>query len=219
MNLPNFNKAFEYENNFWLSAKINRISKVIAHYELYKKVINLSGDVVECGIFKGASFVRFAMMREILGNPSSKKLIGFDSFGKFPKTNFKHDKKILDDWTAVAGENSISKKDLADVLEHKNCNDNFDLVEGDIIETVPDYVKNHPELKISLLNLDTDVYEPAVTILKYLWPKIISGGVLILDDYGVFPGETMAVDEYFAGSDIKIQKFPFSKTPSFIVKE
>jgi hypothetical protein len=219
MILPNFNEAFEYENNFWLSAKINRISKVIAHYELYKKVINLSGDVVECGIFKGASFVRFAMMREILGNPSSKKLIGFDSFGKFPKTNFKHDKKVLKDWTAVAGEHSISRKDLVDVLEHKNCNDNFDLVEGDIIETVPAYVNNHPELKISLLNLDTDVYEPAVTILNYLWPKIISGGVLILDDYGVFPGETKAVDEYFAGSDIKIQKFPFSKTPSFIIKE
>ena len=113
MNLPNFDDAFEYENNFWLSDKINRISKVIAHYELYKKVINLSGDVVECGIFKGASFVRFAMMREILGNPSSKKLIGFDSFGKFPKTNFKHDKKALKDWTAVAGEHSISRKEPA----------------------------------------------------------------------------------------------------------
>jgi len=85
MELPNFNKAFEYENNFWLSAKINRISKVIAHYELYKKVINLSGDVVECGIFKGASFVRFAMMHEISGNPSSKKLIGFDSLENFQK--------------------------------------------------------------------------------------------------------------------------------------
>ena len=219
MNLPDFNKAFEYENNFWLSANVNRISKVIAHYELYKMVINLSGDIVECGIFKGASFVRFAMIREILGNPSSKKLIGFDCFGKFPKTKFKHDKKALKDWTAVAGDQSISRKDLIDVLEHKDCSINFDLVEGDITETVPTYVDEHPELKISLLNLDTDIYEPAVTILKYLWPKIISGGVLILDDYGVFPGETKAVDEYFAGIDVKIQKFPFSKTPSFIIKE
>ena len=219
MNLPDFNKAFEYENNFWLSANVNRISKVIAHYELYKMVINLSGDIVECGIFKGASFVRFAMIREILGNPSSKKLIGFDCFGKFPKTMFKHDKKALKDWTAVAGDQSISRKDLIDVLEHKDCSINFDLVEGDITETVPTYVDEHPELKISLLNLDTDIYEPAVIILKYLWPKIISGGVLILDDYGVFPGETKAVDEYFAGIDVKIQKFPFSKTPSFIIKE
>ena len=52
----------------------------------------------------------------------------------------------------------------------------------------------------------------------YLYPRIVKGGILILDDYGTFPGETKAVDEYFKDKDIKIKKFPFAATPSFIIK-
>lgn len=44
-------------------------------------------------------------------------------------------------------------------------------------------------------------------------------GVLLLDDYGVFPGETRAVDEYFSGQDVQIQKFPYAMIPCFIVKQ
>ena len=89
---------------------------------------------------------------------------------------------------------------------------------GDITKTLPKYVKSHPKLKISLLNLDTDVYEPAVTILEQLYPKIVKGGILLIDDYKVTVGETKAVNEYFKGKDIKIRKFSYSKTPHFIVK-
>ncbi|MBK5245369.1 MAG: dTDP-6-deoxy-L-hexose 3-O-methyltransferase, partial [Eubacteriaceae bacterium] len=78
---------------------------------------------------------------------------------------------------------------------------------------------NNPHLKISLLNLDTDIYEPAVTILEHLWPRIVRGGVLILDDYGTFPGETKAVDDYFDGKDIIINKFDFAMTPCYIIKD
>jgi hypothetical protein len=108
---------------------------------------------------------------------------------------------------------------MIEVLTRKNLYRNIELVEGDITKTVPMYVMEHPELKISLLNLDTDIYEPAVTILDHLYPRIVNGGILILDDYGVFPGETKAVDDYFAGMDINIQKFPFRMGPCFIVKE
>ena len=44
-----------------------------------------------------------------------------------------------------------------EVLKHKRCERFVDLIAGDICMTVPQYVKEHPELKISLLNLDTDV--------------------------------------------------------------
>ena len=89
----------------------------------------------------------------------------------------------------------------------------------DINKTVPEYLKSHPKLKISLLNLDTDIYEPAVTILDTLYPRIVKGGILILDDYKVFPGETKAVNEYFKGKKFKIEKFPFSSTPHYIIKK
>lgn len=93
INLPDFSKAFEYENNFYLSSDKNRLAKVLAHYELFKLTLDIPGDIVECGVFKGASFVRFANMRELFSNSSAKKLIGFDAFGKFPETSFEDDQK------------------------------------------------------------------------------------------------------------------------------
>lgn len=217
--LPDFSKAFEYENNFYLSCSITRISKLISDYEFYKRVSNLPGAIVECGVFKGASLARFVMFREIFGNRYSRKIIGFDTFEKFPDTQYEDDKNARKRFIEEAGENSISTKQLYEVLENKGIHEFVELVEGDIVKTVPQYLQTHPELKISILNLDTDLYEPAVTILENLYPRIVQGGVLILDDYGTFPGETKAVDEYFKDKNVTIQKFDFSMTPCYIIKD
>lgn len=216
--MPDFEKTFDYENNFYLSCETTRMSKVLAHYELYKMTLDIPGAIVECGVLKGCSFVRFAAFRDIFENSYSRKLIGFDTFGPFPETNFEADKKLRQRHVDICGE-GISKEQLIEVLEHKGTAKNVELVEGDVTQTLPQYVKEHPEFKISLLNLDVDIYEPSKVILQELYPRVVKGGVIILDDYGTFPGETTAVDDYFKGQDIKIRKLPFCMTPSYIIKE
>jgi hypothetical protein len=218
IDLPDFDRAWEYENNFYLSCENSRISKLLAHYELYKRVRDTPGAIVEWGVFKGASFARFAMFRELFGNPYSKELIGFDTFGSFPETEFEPDKEYREEFIDAAGEESISVDQLRSVLANKGIEEHFELIEGDITETVPDYADENPELKISLLNIDTDIYEPATTILEHLYPRVVSGGIVIFDDYGTFPGETKAIDEYFDDGEIEIKKFPFAMTPCYAVK-
>lgn len=213
-----FLKAFDYENNFYLSSDVGRIGKLIAHYELYNKVAHLAGDIAEFGVFKGASLIRFASFVHLTGYSKAKKVYGFDTFGSFPETNYEDDKLKRQNFIDVAGEKSISKKELEKVLKHKGLDANTFLVEGDILETVPMFLENKPEVMFSLINLDTDVYEPAKVILEYFYPKLVRGGILILDDYGVFPGETKAVNDYFKDKDVVIQKLPFSSSPSFIIK-
>ena len=149
---------------------------------------------------------------------TQEKLSVLMSLGSFLRQNLKRILKKRDQFISEAGEQGISKEQLIKVLKNKGITKNFELVKGDITKTIPDYVRKHPELRISLLNLDTDIYEPAVTVLEHLYPKIVKGGILILDDYGVFPGETKAVDEFFEKKDIEIKKFSFSKTPSYIIK-
>lgn len=217
--LPDFEKAFEYENNFYLSCDNTRLSKFIAQYELFKLTQNLPGVLIECGVFKGASIVRFAGFRELFGNSFSRKIIGFDVFSSFPDANYSDDIKYRKKFVEQAGLESIGKDQLYKVLENKGIKSNIELVDGDINITVPDYLEKNPHLKISLLNLDTDIYEPAVTVLENLWPRIVKGGILILDDYGVFPGETKAVDDYFKDKNVTIKKFDFAMTPCYIIKE
>jgi hypothetical protein len=218
--MPDFSKAFEYENNFYLSCSNTRLSKILAHYELFKMTLDLPGHIVECGVFKGTGVAKFAGFRDLFKNTFSSKIIGFDIFGKFPQTKFEADKKPRDMLLSEAGDESISIEQLREVLKNKGLDKNIEFIQGDINETVPKYIEENPQLKISLLNLDTDIYEPAVTILEHLYPRIVRGGILILDDYAVFPGETKAVDDYFKGKNVKINKFPFAAvSPCYIVKE
>ena len=216
--MPDFAKNWEYENGFYLTCDNSRFGKFLAHYELFKMTKDVPGCIVECGVFKGASFVRFAGFRDLMGSADAHTLIGFDTFGAFPPSSLKEDEAHIRHWVENAGEQSISKEQLEEVLERKNVK-NVELVKGDVVQTIPQYLKNNPNLQISLLNLDTDIYDPAVTILENFWPRIVPGGVLILDDYSVFPGETKAVDDFFKGTDVQIQKFPFAATPHYIVKK
>lgn len=62
MELPSAEKSWEYENGFYLTCQPNRLGKFLAHYELFKETLHLPGAIVECGVFKGISLCRFAMM-------------------------------------------------------------------------------------------------------------------------------------------------------------
>ncbi|MBT7706415.1 dTDP-6-deoxy-L-hexose 3-O-methyltransferase [archaeon] len=216
--LPDTRKAFEFENNFYFSCEATRMAKWAAHYELFQKTRDLPGAFVECGLFKGVSFLRFAMFRAIFGNESSLKMIGFDVFGEFPDSSLAEDQKYIDSFVTEAGSQSIDEDQLLGLLKEKGIDKNIELIKGDICLTVPEYLKKESSLRISLLNLDVDIYDPSVTILENLWPRIVKGGILILDDYGKFTGETNAVDEFFKGKDVTIHKFPFCQFPSYIVK-
>ena len=214
--LPNLHKPFDYENNFYLSCYNSRIGKMIAHYELFKLSSKIPGCIIECGVFKGVSLIRFATFLKLL-KKQNKKIIAFDAFGKHTTTkissDYKRRKKLLSH-----GKEAISEKQLMKVLKLKSLEKNIELIRGDITETVPRYLKSNPKLKISLLNLDVDFYESSITILKNFYPKLSKGGIFMLDDYGIWDGETMAVNEYFGGKKIKIRKFSFSQTPSYIIK-
>jgi hypothetical protein len=213
------NKLFEIENEFYSKTKVDRINKLVVHYELYKKVYQLDGDILEFGVFKGTSLIQWASFREILNRSQKQKIIGFDTFDKFPETNFEEDRGLRKQFVNEAGLNSISKIDLEKIFKSKEIK-NFELIEGDILKTLPNYIKQNSDLRVALLHIDVDIYEPTKVILDELYEKVIDGGIIILDDYKVFPGETKAVDDFVKNKDIKIQQLPFSpKKPSFIIKK
>lgn len=217
--LPDFDKSFEYENAFHLSCDVTRISKFIAHYELYRLSIGVPGAIVECGVFKGISFIRLMTFRDLLEHPTSRRIVGFDTFTGYPETDFDDEKAMRNEFIGKAGDESISEKQLVRVLEHKGINENVELVPGLIEETVPEYIASHPEFSISLLHLDTDLYAPSVTVMKHLFPRISRGGILILDDYTIWPGETQAVNEYLQEMDVSIRKFSYTERPCYVVKQ
>ncbi len=213
-----FSKQFDYENGFYLTAPVNRISKFATHLELFKMASHLPGEIVECGVFKGVSLCRLIKFRSLFENDFSRKVIAFDTFGEFPTARYELDKKRRQQFVDEAGSRSISKSELQAVLEKLNLFTNIELIEGNILTTVSDYVKQYPHLKISLLHIDVDLYEATRECLEQLYPLVVRNGIVILDDYGAFAGANKAIDEYFQDSPAQIRKLPYSNAISFIQK-
>jgi len=206
------------------------LTRFLIHYELYKRIADLPGNIIECGVYRGNGLLTWAKLLEIFhGGDRIRKVIGFDNFAGFTSLSEKDGpeevrrSKVLGGWNAGPY--------YEELLEHVSIfhDDSFiprakriELVVGDLAETAPKYVADNPGLRISLLHLDVDLYEPTSAALKAFYPHVVQGGLIIFDEYGMteWGGESRAVEEYFGAKMPRIEKFPYASTPGgFMIKE
>jgi hypothetical protein len=179
---------------------------------------HLRGEIVELGVFKGNSLFRWIKFREILENTFSRKIIAFDIFGEFPETDFEDDKAERKAFIEETnGGTGISYEELNSLLYEQGLNKNIDINKGDILKILPEYLDKNPQLKISLLHIDVDLYEATDIALKKLFSHVVKGGVIVFDDYGDFAGANKAVDDFF-NNNIEIKKLQYSHNIAYIVK-
>ena len=210
-------EIWDAENVFHLKTDISRIAQIIYHYEIYKKILSVSGSIIECGVFKGNSLVRFLTYRMLLENNFSREVYGFDMFGKFPNAKNVNDKIWVKKWEKEAN-NGIQKQELESNLYNKRF-ENFKLIEGNIFKTIPKFLKDNQHTKIALLHLDMDIYEPTKYALNKFFKYMSNGGIILIDDYSTVYGATKAVDEFLKNNKaLTIQKLSYNKKPSFIIK-
>ena len=74
----------------------------------------------------------------------------------------------------------------------------------------------NPHPKITLLHVDVDLCEATKTCLEEFYPDRVRGGIIILDDYGAFPGANKAIDNFFQNRESRIQKLAYSSAISFV---
>ncbi len=211
-------QEWNYENGFYLTCGTGRIGKLLGQWEIYQQIVDIPSDILEFGVYKGASLVRLLSFRDLLETTYSRKVYGFDAFGKFPDDiSLEEDQQFIRVFEQEGG-HGISKEELEKLLERKGIK-NYELIAGDIRETLHPFLKANPHLRIALLHIDVDVYDATKFILENLYDRVVKNGIIMLDDYGVVAGETIAVEEFFKDKNIKILKNPFYRSPSFIVKE
>ncbi len=208
-------KIWESENIFHLKSDVGRYGKFLAHYEIYKKILSIPGDIIECGVFKGVSLLQFASFRYLLETNASRKIVGFDDFGLFTKQKNIDDKKFISTWNKELGK-GISEKELGKILSEKKFS-NFELIKGDVKKTIPKFIKKNKHTKVALLHLDMDVYQPTIVALKYFYKMMSNNGVILMDDYAVEVGATKAIDHFFKNKKVEIKKIGFHDHCSYIV--
>ncbi len=209
--------TWEYENGFYLTSPADRLAKMLNQYELYKRVVHLPGEVIELGVYKGASMARLLTFRRVLETESSRRVIGFDAFGLFPRAGVARaeDRAFIDRFEAEGGD-GFSREEIDGYLRAKDFT-NFELIAGDVRSTLPQLLQERPELRVSLLHLDLDVYEPTDAAVRMLESRLVPGALIVIDDYGAVGGATQAIDELCARRHLAVEKLPMSHVPAFIV--
>jgi hypothetical protein len=209
---------WDFENGFYWFSHPARINKLLAHYELYRQIVGLPGDVFELGVYKGASLIRFATFRAILENDWSRRIVGFDAFGAFPSKNvaMPSDRSFIERFEAAGGD-GLSIDEMKALIERKRF-DNIELVAGDVFETVPHYLESWSATRIALLHLDMDVKEPTAFALSRLYDRVVPGGLVVIDDYPVVAGATDAVDEFCGARGLRLEKLSHYNVPTFFRK-
>lgn len=181
-------------------------------YALFKAVEYLvknriPGDIVECGVWRGGSCMMIIKALQHFGD-TSRTIQLFDTFQGMAKPNEQdvaHDGQRLNiQWNNMAAD-THNEWDYASLEEVKHNlsstnypSDQIRYTVGKVEETIPGVLPS----EIALLRLDTDWYASTKHEMTHLFPKLVSRGILIVDDYGHWKGSRAAVDEAFAAAGV-----------------
>lgn len=200
-----------------LFMRSSALAKVMFANELYQLIVDKPGIIVEFGTWWGQNLVLFENLRAIY-EPfnASRRIVGFDTFEGYPKISGK-DKRSA---TITEGGYNVSSKyeEYLDALlryhEENNVLGNIrktELIKGDVSKTAKTYFKDHPETVIGLAYFDMALYEPSKAAFEAIKPHLISGSVLMLDEFNSrdYPGETLAFREVMADLKFEFRKSRF----------
>ena len=218
-------QVYSHFNQFIFSTDIRILGKLLHRYEFFRKTLDLPGDIVELGVFKGSGISTWCKFLDIFCHHSNKKVIGFDLFqspdtqttlSKYVNGNVMNtvfNRVTLSELSIDSVSNRLS---TAGISPHK-----YILVEGDCTKTTASFANENPGFRISILYLDLDLNEPTYYALLNLWDRIVPGGIVVFDEYEYHKfDESNGADRFFKERNIKyeLKTTHFYAPTAYIVK-
>jgi hypothetical protein len=217
----------ELLENLALYQNRQSLTRTVFMFELYKEMVDVQGDILEFGTRWGRDLVLFANFRGMLEPYNhTRKVVGFDTFEGFPESSI-----TAEDGSSAesGGYNTVDgyEEHIRKVLEYHeeqspiSHKKKYEIVKGDVEETLVEYLEENPQTMIALAYFDLDLYSPTKTCLELIEDRIPRGGVVGFDELNTerFPGETEAVREVFGLDKFKIKRRTYDSVPSYMIKE
>lgn len=212
--------------NFTKYVRRHELARFMVQYELFKKVADIKGSIVECGVYQGAGIMAWAKISETL-EPYNflRKIYGFDTFEGFPSVSpadltgagavakVGHLKPEINIFEEL--KDCISALEDTRLLKHQ---EKVTLVKGDAMRTIPEFIKENQHVLVALLYLDFDLYEPTLLAIKEFLPRMPKGSIIAFDELNdpKWPGETRALLEALNINQYKLESLPFEPHISWI---
>lgn len=215
----------EFLKNLALYLRRPELERIFFMREMYEKIVDVHGIVVEFGVRWGANLALFETLRGIFEPYNhNRRIVGFDTFAGFPSV---HEKDGTAD-IATPGAYSVTpdyEAYLEAVLGLREAENpkafvrKTSLVAGDASQTLPQFLKENPETIIALAYFDFDIYQPTRDCLEAIRPHLTRGSIIGFDELNIrdFPGETLALRDVFGLDRFRIQRSRFSGVNSYVV--
>lgn len=203
--------------NFPKYVKRQNLTRFLALYEVFKKVLEVKGSIIECGVNHGYGVMSWCKFSAILEPVNlTRRIYGFDTFEGFPKLSTK-DRSSTSRHVRkgdLAADTMVELEKLAEIYDSSRFLGHIPklkLIKGDATKTIPKFVKEHPHLVVSLLFMDFDLYEPTRVALQHFLPRMPRGAVIAFDelDNPLWPGETQAMLEILESHRLRLERCPF----------
>ncbi|OHB49680.1 MAG: hypothetical protein A2Y10_05855 [Planctomycetes bacterium GWF2_41_51] len=216
--------------NFPKYVRRQSLSKYLARADIFRKIINVHGSIIDGGVNAGCSLMTFASLSAIFEPVNyTRKIIGFDTFSGIPDI---HEK----DFNLGKSSPHVCKggfradgfdQDILRAVKIFDSNRNLghipkvEIVKGDVRETMPLYLKENPHLIVSLLHLDMDVYEATKVAVETFFPRMPKGAILIFDEINQpgYPGETLAVMDTLGLRNLRLERCAYETGLSYAILE
>jgi len=213
--------------NLALFIKSKDMKRMLFMHELYKKILDVNGIVVEFGSRWGQNLALFESFRGIYEPFNLGRIIvGFDTFEGFNSVH-KNDQVNKNH---TEGEYSVPdnyEHYLNEILEyHEQENPishlkKFQIIKGDAPVKLKEYLEKNPQTIIALAYFDMDLYQPTKECLEIIKKYVTKGSVIGFDELNaeVFPGETTALKEVFGLDKFRLKRDALCSRESYLVIE
>jgi hypothetical protein len=173
---------------------------------LLRTMAEVKGSVIECGAYQGATLLGMAHILRLRG--LRPNVYGLDSFEGFPEPapqdspdGHEFPPEVRKGWFSDTSFETLQAK--VDMLGFGGW---VHIIKGFFDQTLPTL----SDERFSLAHIDCDLYEPHLTCLEFLYPRMLPGGVIVFDEYAsrMYQGAAKAVDEFFRDRPEKLEHWP-----------
>ena len=153
----------------------------------------------------------------------TRRIYGFDTFEGFPEVGEKDLNPVMSPKRGQLYANAYDE--LTELIEIYDSNrflgqvEKVQLIKGDVVKTIPEFIARNTHLLVSLLFLDLDLYEPTKVAIENFCPRMPKGAIIAFDelDNPIWPGETTALLETLGVARLKIERIEFDPYIGFAV--
>lgn len=217
----------EMLSNLGLFLNRQNLSRILFMNDLYKKILNVHGIVIEFGVRWGQNMALYEAFRGMYEPFNyNRKIVGFDTFEGFKSI----DNKDGNDDIIKDGSYSVTKnyeEYLSEILKYHESESpinhikKYELVKGDATKTIYEYLRRNPQTIIAFAYFDFDIYKPTKECLIAIKDHLTKGSVIGFDELNCekFPGETQALREVFGLNKYRIRRSRINPLQSYIIVE